>query len=279
MKIVSTGSTLSSSENYKKKKKQKQRKLVMVNVSFIIFLIGIIFVARLSALKIKNYIVEGARVITEENVVSNVRNTIAGEYLWLIPRSNSLIFPRSQVEKNLLMEFPRFSSVNLSLDGVNTLIVSVVEREPFQLYCASVNDLANASSCYFLDEEGFIFDDAPAFSGVVYFVYAHEVPLESPKGQAYLPAQEFKNLTQFINNLKLLWFKPLAVEASKNEYKIILPAGARVVLSRELDVSKALSNLEAFLNDPTIKSQADFKERVLLLDLRTANKVFYRFHE
>ncbi len=278
-RIVSTGATLASPEFRNKKRKEKQRKYIIWSSVVTVTLVALVFVSRLESLLIKEVGVTGAHVITEEEVSRNVLETLSGHYLWLIPRANAALYPRSRVKENLMKEFPRFSSVALSLEGAKKLGVSVVERNPFALYCPSATRPDDASACFFLDNEGFIFDEAPAFSGTVYFVYAKDVPLQNPKGSLFMPKDEFQNLSQFVEAVERLGFEPLALELAEREVTILLPGEAKIVWEREADLTNIYSNIESFLNSKEIKEQPDFIEKLKLLDLRTRNKVFFRFKE
>ena len=277
MKIVSTGSTLSSPEFHQKKRKAKKRKLILWSIWIVALLTLLIFLARMEQFRISVVDVAGANVVPKEMVLAVVEDAISGYYFWVIPRDNALIYPRHLVRNMLERKFPRFSLVNLSLSGLKTLEVNVIEREPFALYCESALRPEDAAACYFLDDTGFIFDQAPSFSGTVYFIYATETPLEEPLGKQYLSDTEFKPLARFISQLAELGIQPLALETSQDEFRLILPHDARIILRRSSDLDIIYTNLEVFLNNDDIKKQGDFLEKLNLLDLRTENKIRWTF--
>ncbi|MBX4181748.1 hypothetical protein KW807_02695, partial [Candidatus Parcubacteria bacterium] len=237
MKIVSTGSTLFSSEQYEKKLKAKRRRLIITSIIIVAILVGAVFVSRLRALRIHEVNVVGASVVSPEKIKEVVKDVISGYYLWLIPRDNALLYPRSSIKEFLTRKFPRLNSIDLSVEGLERLNITVTEREPFALYCASALAPEDAHSCYFLDQSGFIFDQAPAFSGTVYFIYALEEPYLEPQGKQYLSIEEFKPLSTFINNLPALGLEPLALELGDKETNLVLAHGARIVWKRGDDLS------------------------------------------
>jgi hypothetical protein len=277
MKIVSTGKTLSSPEYHKKKKALTKRKFIIWSLLLLALLVGFVLISRIERLQISSVEVSGANVVAREQVESSIKNVLSGNYLWLIPRSNAFIYPRQEVRESLMSEFSRFSQVSASLNGLNALEVSVAEREPFALYCADVSNTASVSSCYFLDASGFIFDEAPFFSGVVYFIYSLEEPLEEPLGTVYMEPEEFKKITSFVESLNSFGLKPLALEANDRELKVIFQRSLYLVWKRDAELKLIYANLEAFLNTNEIKSQRDFLELVRVLDLRIENQVRYRF--
>jgi hypothetical protein len=270
-RIISSGNTLFSPENYEKKKRERKRKLILWSSVLFVLLIILVVASRVERFKISAIEVLGARVITEEEITRSVRETLSGHYLWLVPRGNLALYPRPAVRNHLMKEFPRLSSVSTTLTGT-ALNVLVTERDPFALYCPDSN-----APCFFLDENGFIFDEAPSFSGVVYFIYTKAVPIENPKGQELLPPDQFVKLARFIEDLPKLDLEPVTLVIKEEDLEVAMRNGLTLIWKADADVSVLYSNLEAFLTHEEIKSDPAFLEKVKLLDLRTENKVFYRF--
>ncbi|MEK7148244.1 MAG: hypothetical protein AAB758_03010, partial [Patescibacteria group bacterium] len=190
MKIVSSGGTISTDTYLERKRRARRQRLTFLFSSLLILIILIAAISRLDRFRIQDISATGANVIGAGTVTEFSRNVIDGYYFWLVPRDNALVYPRGELRNALLKKIPRFSSVSLSLAGLNKLDVEVVEREPFALYCGESSTTEN-SICYFLDNTGFIFDLAPAFSDGVYFVYASRTPIDSPMGKQFLPPEEF----------------------------------------------------------------------------------------
>lgn len=270
MKIVSTGKTLASSEFYSKKQKASRKRKIIYSVSAFVILVLFILVSRLDKLRVSEIRVEGATVTGAETVSKAVHELIDGYYLWIIPRNSILFYPRVRVERALAKRFPRFAQIEVSLEGTQALVVEVLEREPFALYCRE------AEQCWFLDTEGFIFDSAPTFSEGVYLVYTIEPALETPLGALLLPQAEFKAIDTFVTSLNTFGFRPLAVEIGVTDVSLSLVREARVLWSRSADYARTLSNLQSFLESPTISAQGDFIQKVRQLDLRTEDKVFWK---
>ncbi|MDO8424048.1 MAG: hypothetical protein Q7S54_00370, partial [bacterium] len=96
-------------------------------------------------------------------------------------------------------------------------------------------------------------------------------------GREFLPTEEFKPLSQFIGSLEDLGIESLALEAGEEGRSLILPLGGRILFSRSSDLTLLYSDLKAFLNNDSIRSQTDFLEKVSELDLRTKNKIRWTF--
>lgn len=276
MKIVSTGKTLSLTEYHERRVRARRKRWMIYGGIILVVLVALTLVSRLQSLRIKNITVIGAEAISTDLVRAVTLDALSGYYLWLVPRDNSLIYSRDTVIEMLNRKFPRFSSINLNLSNPTSLDISVIEREPFALYCGHLSGTSESSPCYFLDDQGFIFDTAPVFSEGVYFIYSSDPDFENPLGQEYLPREEFNLLGEFVRSLTTLGFKPLSVVMGEKEFQLSTVTETKILWPRTDNFSAVFSNLESFLNDPAIKAQKDFIEKISELDLRTINKVFWK---
>ena len=144
----------------------------------------------------------------------------------------------------------------------------------------------NAQKCYFLDEDGYIFDEAPYFSGEVYFKFYGDVLInaDNPLGAHFLK-ENFKQLVFFKNVLLDIGLKPAELYAGNDgDIEIFLSKGAfaaikpKIMLKADSNFQNAAENLEAALNTEPLQSDLKNKYSSLLyIDLRFGNKVYYKF--
>lgn len=270
MKIVSTGSGLNSPGFYEKKRKRRRIKLILFITFFLTLIVATTYFSRQEQFLISKIKIQEEKTTDQNNIIQKVKNLLDGYYLWIIPRANALIYPRRNIEAQLLAEFPKFKSVDLNLEGFQTLVVSTTERASFALYCA------HTSECFFLDEEGYIFAPVPSFSETVYFIYTTETPIENSVGKILMSAEMFRALSKFIKKLSILGIYPTALAIDNGEYRLSLPSGGEILWQSTNSLTLVYSNLEAFLSDESIKIQKDFLDKISQLDLRTENKVFWK---
>ncbi len=268
--IVSTGSTLSSPEFYKKKVQARRRRQLIIFGTLFILIIASVLILRLERLQIQTISLSGAVVTSRDVIETTVRKELSESYFWLLPKSSVILYPKTELKEKLFSTFPRFESINFTLKGSQELEIAVVEREPEALYCAG-------EACYFLDEKGFIFDQAPIFSSGVYFIFKKETPLENPLGQALVGEMEFREISQFLKDLQDLGFRPERLTLSSDEIDIELNGGARILLAFPFEYGLLLANLEAFIKNEVALGKEDFQAQILELDLRTSNKIFYKY--
>jgi cell division septal protein FtsQ len=272
MKIVSSGRVINSAEFYKKKKRRRWIQSVLISIGILVTLSSLIYFSRREQFLITTVTIMGENVVGEEEIIQTVKSLIDGFYFWVIPRANAFVYPWRVIKQNLIEEFPRLQSVDLNLNKFQTLVINIEERIPFALYCIE-------DKCFFMDKEGFIFALAPSFSDGVYFVYRTDEPIADPIGQRFVTPEEFEMLSTFIETLPESNIRPVTLKINGDDYNLFLPNDGQIIWRRGSDMLLLRSNLKAFLFDDAIKTQSDFLDKLLYLDLRTENKIFYKFKE
>lgn len=270
MRIISSGKTLNSAAFYRKKQKRRRILLTLIFVGLVAIIFLFVYFSRQERFLISGITITGENIVGREEMTQTVQHLLDGYYLWVIPRANAFIYPRRTIKQSLSEKFPRLKSIELNLETLQTLIIAVEERIPFALYCI-------ADECFFIDEDGLIFAPAPAFSDGVYFVYSTGEPIDNPIGKQLIPVEEFGSLLKFMKILPTLNIQPVAMQITADDYVLSLSNGGQLIWRRESDPILLQSNLEAFLSDKSVRNRADFFDKILYLDLRTGNKVFYKF--
>ncbi|HEV7702570.1 MAG TPA: hypothetical protein VGO63_03985, partial [Candidatus Paceibacterota bacterium] len=160
------------SELKKKKKKIFTRKIIIFTVLFLLLVAGLSYVSRIKRLSIADIAVTGNVVIDTETIKAEVDKELAGKYFWLFPRRNILLYPKNKIKRNLAKQYKRLTDISVSVGSGQTMMISVSERNPEYTWCRTAPVGGNGKeTCYFLDKEGYIFDQAPYFSGEVYFKF------------------------------------------------------------------------------------------------------------
>lgn len=265
MKLVGSREAVRSPEFHKKRTREKVWRAVFFVASAFILVAAPVFALRDEVIQVKEISVTGNTVTKTEDIMSKAQAALSGDYLWVVPKSNTLLYPRSAIVKELLTSIPRLASVNIALSNATGIKIDVIERQPYALYCSS--------QCYFLDKEGFIFSSAPSFSNGVYMIYKNEPAFEDPLGQAYLMPETFSKLDQFVRNLPRTGITPQSVKKSGDEYEATLKEGPVLKWREGQNLDTLYTNLKSFLLDSSIKkSMSQFG----YIDLRFDNKIYYK---
>ena len=252
-------------------------KVLFFVIGFSLIITGLAYLSRLEKLNITGIEVVGNKIVDGETIGATAESELSGSYLWLFPKTNFLFYPKNKIINNLYDKFKTLKDISLSVKNQKILQIAVFERIALYTWCGIMPPEKSNSDqkCYFLDEAGFIFDEAPYFSGEVYFKFYGKV------FQNYTDI--FSQLILLKENLENMGLKPIALYVAEDgNAKIFLSRGndshPEILFKSSDDVEKIAENLEtALTTDPL---QAELKKKfssLVYIDLRFGNKVYYKF--
>lgn len=259
-----------------KKKKRKvfiTRALVLL-VIFLALIAILFYVSRINRLNINEVRVEGNKVIDTDQIQASVQKEIDGKYLWLLPKSNILLYPKGNIRANLGNEFKRLKDIAVSLENGQTLLVSVSERTPEYTWCGDMpvqND--EKETCYFLDKDGYIFDEAPYFSGEVYFKFYGKASVGT-----YFFEPNFAKLILFKDTVLGMDLKPVVLHVDEGgDIKVFLSRGPQIIFKQDADFARVAENLKAAIEtEPLLSKLKNTYSTLEYIDLRFGNKVYFK---
>lgn len=270
----------------RKKHKIARKKIMYILVFLVISFVLFSLILRIPAINIKNIEISGNKIIETREIEEIVKKEISGKYFWILPKTNFLIYPKNKIKKELSHNFKRFNKISINLNGFRTLDISVSEYEGRYLYCGTLprSDLEN-NKCYFLDKNGYIFDEAPYFSGNVYFKFYGDSSINetSPNGSYFLK-DKFAKIIEFKNAMDKMSLKPASFLWNENKktgnFYLLGDSNMNpyIVFDMDSDYQKLAENLQAAISVEPLKSDLKTKiSSLLYIDLRFGNKVYYKF--
>ena len=273
-------------------KKNRQKVILNKILLSILGLVGIFFLltylSRLHALNVYDVKIVGNETVDGEALKKVVTEEISGKYLWLFPKTNIFIFPKNKIKKALSSKFKRLKDINLLVKGLeeedfngNYLEVKVTERTGEYVWCGDAPTEGGArSTCSFLDDSGYLFDNAPYFSGNVYFKFYGSI------SESYFFPNIFSKLISLRDTLVRMGLKPVGLYVDKNgDIKVLLSGGKsstqpEIILKNAGNFETVIENLETALTTEPLQSKFKNKYSSLLyIDLRFGNKVYFKFNE
>jgi len=266
----------------KKKRKRVILNKVVLSLSAIVAIVACLgYFSRLPNLNIKEIKVTGNKIVETKDIESLINEQLSQKYLWLIPKTNILIYPENKLETALSNKFKRLKDLRFSIENNKVLVLAVGERIPKYMWCGDELVEDDQETCYFLDNEGYIFDQAPYFSGEVYFKFYGK-----PEGEYFMP-QQFKELVSFIDLLSGIGLKPAVLYlAPDQDINIFLSKGTgalsrpKILLKKNADLHNLAENLDTAVSTDPLMSELKTKySKLEYIDLRFGNKIYYRFHE
>jgi len=224
--------------------------------------------ARIPYFKIKKVAIEGNATLGSEELMSGVLGAMAGNYFFIFPKNNILLALSGEIEKKIINEFPRVKSISISKNLPDSLSTKIEERKSTALLCKD-------AECYFLDENGFAFEKSPYFSGNIFIKFSDERESSTWKsGFQVISEEQFKGLMALIGSAAREGVIVTDVILKKEGiYNLNTQEGWQIILSERNDFKIATDNFKITL-DNQIK---DKRSKLEYIDLRLANKVFYKF--
>ncbi len=268
-----------------KRRRQKIVKSILYTILVATILASFVFIMRADFLKIKSIDIGGNVSINADEMSASVSNIISGNYLYVFPKNNILIFPKKEIGQQLAKDFPRIDGLKISTAGDNVK-VNITERKPQALWCGF--SFAEAMDpCSFVDSSGFVFSKAPQFDGTSYLkFYGGSLATSTDEGLniawQLVPPEEYSKIITFISDSKELGLELIAVEITdENSYKFQTKNNGVLIVNRQEDLKLTTNNLKASLSNQILwkKGVGGVKELAQFeyLDLRYGNKVFYKF--
>ncbi|MFZ2205358.1 MAG: hypothetical protein WAV23_02095 [Minisyncoccia bacterium] len=278
----------------RKRKRVLRNKIILYILGFLIILVGLNLLSRIPALSIKSVEVRGANILDPKNLKENIESVLNEKFI-VFSKRNVFFYSKSKIEK-ILSSIPRIKSFDINRENFNNLVIDIVERDSKYTWCGEslpVDDLVEVNNmmpketqCYFMDGSGYIFDEAPYFSGDVYFKFFGKTELnsESVAGSYFIP-NTFEKILIFKNNLEKMGFKlsSLLVKSDGDmelylSLNSALPNTPKIIFKSDADFDRIAENLQAVITEEPLKS--DFQKKyssLLYIDLRFGNKVYYKF--
>ena len=260
-----------------------QNKILLIILALAMVITGLAFLSRINKLNINAVEVVGSKVVDQDLIKEAVNEDLAGNYLWFFPKKNIFIYPKQKTFDDLTEKWKRLKNISSNITNDGVLQISVDERQGLYIWCGAMPGKSD-SGCYYIDSDGYIFDEAPYFSGEVYFkFYGGISDSENPVGN-YIAKDNFAKLLTFKDTLDKIGLKPTSIYlGGSGEVKVyLLPTrgsnSPEIMFKLADDLENLAGNLQTALNTDPL--QMDFQKKyssLIYIDLRFGNKVYYKF--
>ncbi len=198
-----------------------------------------------------------------------MRKEISNNVFIVLPGSNVFLIHKKKLITNLKKQYSVIDTVSIE-KNFTSLSVTITERSPKTIWCGS--ELPN-TPCYFIHEDGTIFEEAGAFSNPLFFVFY--TPLEradDPLGSFVLPKEQFERVINIQKTLATYGIKLYGYKKDKEGTESffltpIILGGATPAFIKSQEWQSAetfISKLITALKNSKLKGVRD--ERFLTLD-------------
>lgn len=217
--------------------------------------------------------ISGNSRVPTEAVAALIRRELSKKILGVIPRSHVLLYPKTVLRTRLLSEFPLLAGVTLSANW-SSLHAEIAERTPVALWCET-------ERCFYLDEIGFIFAEAPETARREYDrLGPASLGSSTPDALFTSPiaAAKLSQVLELLRRLEALSMNPtFARIGSGGELSVILSGGGELRFPNEGKLDETLTRLAALLTErDLIKRGRTGELQIEYIDLRYGNKIYFK---
>jgi hypothetical protein len=265
----------------------KKRRLFLIRltiVSFFVLLIlfGLAIFSGHQKVKIQNISLSGNAAVSDEEILSIVRRDLVGRYGYLFSKSNSLIFPRFRIKRDLLAEIKTIKDLEISWEGWQKISINISERKPHAVWCGdTMPDFEidkglniKETECFFLDNSGYIFSRAPVFSGGMFVKdYGLLSSLETdPIGSYFLTKETYEKIFSLLEILEQNRLSVVSLFFDGYDYRFKLSCGPTIIFNDKSDFISSFENLFSAIETKNLDLENE-SELINYIDLRFDNKV------
>lgn len=252
------------------KKKKKNPKVFVWAILILIFLFGIASAFLMPPFwKIKKIEASGTEKIPAEELINSAEELISGFFLWKIPKSNYFLVSGGKLIDELGKKFPGIKEIKVSKKFPPALTIKAQDRQKAMIYCGKTD-------CFYLDDDGIIFEEAPEIYGGLKAVLKDESGREIKKSEKAIDPKLIDFIVQaqkIINeevNISLVNFEISKYPVA--DLIAITPEEWKIMFDTKLDLVGQVASLKKVLEEK-IKDQRSMLEYI---DLRIGNRVYYK---
>lgn len=238
-------------------------------------LYGVWYVTRLPSLTISEVEVVGGETVSHDSLRAIVNHELTGSYLLLVPYTFTYTYPKESIE-TALSNVPRVHNINVEREGRTALRVTFNEYVPSALLCESG---LPTSSCFFMNEEGYVFAPAPALRGNTFV--RHVLSETQPEtGMQAVSPELLSTVDDFISAIRSefgfrvshVLYGASGDDTTEGDITYELSDGGRLLTAREVGIQDTFANLQSVLGSEEFQHIAPGNFNYI--DLRFGNRVF-----
>lgn len=252
--------------------------IIVIFIFVAIFASAILFL-NLSFFKIKKIEIYGNNSIGAEFLIDTARSIINEKYWKIFPQDNIFIISKEKILKELSVKFKRIKKIEIDRNFPSAISIKIEERNNAVL-------LRERENCAFIDENGYVFEVAPCFSGGIFINFFDERnavetatttsvrDINKILGANLLNEEEFKKIMDFAKLSAKTGDGVVRVVLKKeNNYEIYTKEGWKMILNNKNNPQAAYLNLTTAL-ESTIKEE---RRKLDYIDLRYGNKIYFKY--
>jgi hypothetical protein len=260
--------------------KIKKKSLEKIRNWFLV-LLGIIFLGVLYRVyvekdwfSITTYTVVGVDAATSNEIVERLKKVSSGTVLFILPRDKILSYSHAAIVNEISELVPSRKDIIIRPSGLKTLTVQIEEFVP-------VMKLSDSTG---VTKEGVVFHTRKSLEALPLFDSASTTVTFKENGFTFHKLSTFdekyiEDLSSFLEKVSTTLFPVTKISIDDvGDVTLHGEHNSKVLLTKNIDLTKGWSTLVSAIDTNPLKSSLQKeKEKLLYIDLRFGNKVFYKF--
>lgn len=201
---------------------------------------------------------------------------ISGRHLNVVPANNIILIDQGKLKESIKDKFKRIEDIEIKKVFPETLNISITERRSMLILCS-------AGACFIIDNDGVAYAPADFASNEL---QENELLVLNDDGNKEIRLKESvleAGYMQYLLDIKDKLKSDLNLDIDKNyhtpqlvsgDIRVVTTEGWTIYFDSSLLVQKEIDMLKLVLSD---KIDKDKRSNLEYVDLRTDNKVYYKF--
>ena len=250
---------------------------VVFNILFIAFLVVLNYILFFShVLEITDVKIVGNEVIGTEEIEKTFDEYAQKKILNILPRNNFLLISEHSVRNLLLENFKRIKSVEVVKKFPQSVEIKIQERKALLIWCSG-------QDCFFIDEDGDAY--AKVDFSLPEIAQNDLIKIDDLSASAVNVGESITNPSyeQYVLDMKKalenIGFDPTSYHTPSrvaDEINVRTQQGPEFYFSTQFPLDSAMRAFSVVLEKEIPEDQHD---NVAYFDLRSENKVFYKFKQ
>lgn len=218
----------------------------------------------------------GLQHLSREQLGAQVNQALSGKRWLFIPNRNIFILSTTAITDQLYEAFPRISAVTVKKIFPHKITLSITERPKDTIWCAGGQREILPPACFFIDERGTLFQEAPFLRGNMLSRFFDErASTEVSVGMSVLTMEEKNMLDGVRQELSDVLGVEIAYITIKDGpvFSLLTNEGWSALINTRIDIQESVENLRlAFA-----RTLRDKRDALDYIDLRFGDKLYYKY--
>lgn len=222
--------------------------------------------------------INGTETIDPDKIKDLVRNEIDRKYLNIVQKNNLILARSSKIESRIKNEFKKIENVEIRRKFPSSLLISIKERKSALVFCSGEN-------CFIVDDKGIAYENADVSSEE--FLNNGLILLKDNNGKSITPEENVleESYINYVSSISGKLKNELDINITREmetptkvsaDIKTMADEGWAIFFSTDIELEKETEMLKVVLEN---KIEKEKRKDLEYVDLRSDNKVFYKFKE